>query len=102
MKSTNTPEVYVMIWFHDGERLERRFHHCEDAWMWERKTRHLHANRRKRDDRREPLLSLYAGSTTTGKAYGGILWGRDQYDTELASRMRYEQERQAKLHPAEV
>lgn len=100
MKSTNEPEVYVMIRLWNGDLIERRFDHCEDAWLWERKTRSLHAKRRAKADRVETKISLYAGCTTTGKTYGGILYGSDEFGTELPYRLRYEERRQANRHSA--
>jgi hypothetical protein len=97
-----TPEVYVSIRFHNGDLLERRFDFVEHAWRWEEKTRNAYANRRAKADRLEVKLSLYAGCTVTGKSYGGILHGTDPFGTELTSRLRYEEARQAKLQPALV
>ena len=90
------PEVFVMIKFFNGDRIMRRFDHCEDAWLWERKTRQLHARRRKKADRLEVALSLYAGCTVYGDSYGGILYGSDTYGVELPSYLRFEENRRSK------
>ncbi len=85
-----------MIKFFNGDRITRRFDHCEDAWLWERKTRQLHARRRRKADRLEVMLSLYAGCTINGNCYGAILYGTDPYGTELPSYLRFEENRRSK------
>jgi hypothetical protein len=93
---TALPEVFVIIKFFNGDRLTRRFATCEAAWLWERKTRHLHARRRRKADRLEVMISLYAGCTIHGNSYGGILYGSDTYGVELPSYLRYEENRRSK------
>jgi hypothetical protein len=98
MNNQTVPEVFVLIRFVNGDQLTRRFHACEKAWQWEIKTRHEYANRRNKETRVDVLLSLYAGCTTTGKSYGGILHGNDRYENNLPSYIRQEERRQAKAH----
>jgi len=66
-------EIKVSIYMNDGERFEKEFVDCEEAWNWERDTRHYHERRRAIKDRRYVNYSLYVGTTLTGVAYGGYL-----------------------------